>query len=80
LCFDLDPAEGLRRARGRAVAAGGGAAEDRFEQETLAFHERVRDAYLDLARRHPERFRVIDARGDADAVAERVLACLPELP
>lgn len=81
LLFDLDPAEGLRRARGRAVAAASsGAAEDRFEQETLAFHERVRDAYLDLARRHPVRFRVIDARGDVDAVAARVLASLPEFP
>ena len=79
LLFDLDPAEGIARARRRASTAPPAATEDRFEQETLAFHERVRAGYLDLARRHPRRFRVLDARGAVDEVAARVLAAVGDL-
>ena len=35
--------------------------ERRFEEETLAFHERVRDGYLELARREPRRIHIVDA-------------------
>jgi dTMP kinase len=41
---------------------------DRFEAESLAFHERVRAAYLELARREPARFAVIDASRSPDEV------------
>ncbi len=44
----------LARTRGRG-------SEDRFERENLAFFERVRAGYLDLARREPARFLVVDA-------------------
>ena len=74
LLFDLEPEAALGRARGREAASAGAA--DRFERETLAFHTRVRAGYLELARRHPGRFRVIDAGGDVDAVAARVLTAL----
>lgn len=47
-------------------------APDRMERETLAFHERVRAGFLDLARREPERFRVFDAGRPEDAIAEDV--------
>jgi len=63
LLFDLEPAVALARMRART-----GGAADRFEAESLAFHERVRAAYLELARAEPERFRVVDAAQDADAV------------
>ena len=64
LLLDLDPETGLRRARaatGRAGPAGweGG---DRMERETLAFHTRVREGFLTLARIEPQRIQVIDAR------------------
>jgi dTMP kinase len=52
LLFDLPVEEGLRRAR----RGGGG---DRLEREALAFHERVRGGFLELARREPARFRII---------------------
>ena len=54
LLLDVPVAIGLARAAKRG-------APDRFETEDLTFHERVRAAYLELARADPERFRVIDA-------------------
>jgi dTMP kinase len=69
LLFDLDPSVGLSRAHARAGS------ELRFEDMGLAFQEKARTGFLALAARHP-RFRVIDADGDADAVAARVLSAL----
>jgi dTMP kinase len=63
LLYDLDPAEGLARARRRDAAAPG-----RFEAEELSLHERVRAAFLVIARREPERVAVVPASQDADAV------------
>lgn len=46
---------------GLARAAGRGQGADRFEREQAAFFVKVRQAYLDLANRHPERYCLIDA-------------------
>jgi dTMP kinase len=70
--LDLDPAAGLARLAGRAGAGGGAAGPgglDRFEREALAFHRRVRDGYLALARAEPDRFLVVDAAQDPAAIA-----------
>ena len=45
---------------------------DRFEQEDRAFFERVRQAYLALARSDPSRIRVVDASGSMDDIKEKV--------
>lgn len=47
-------------------------AYDRMEAESIAFHERVRDGYLELARRCPNRIRVVDGGRAPDAVADEV--------
>jgi dTMP kinase len=60
LLLDLPPALGLQRSRQR------GAGADRIDSETLAFFERIRAAYLDLAAAEPERFVVLPA-GDLNA-------------
>ncbi|HTF99896.1 MAG TPA: dTMP kinase [Nitrospirota bacterium] len=60
MLLDIEAAAGLARARGRNRHTGL-EAEARFENEELAFHERVREGYLRLAKDEPERFRVIDA-------------------
>ena len=70
LVLDLDVQVGLQRAMAR------GAAENRFEKFGLEFHEKLRQAFLDIARRHPERCRVIDAGGSEDAVAEAILTAV----
>ncbi len=54
LLLDIPVEEGMARAGARS-------APDRFESERIAFFERVRAAYLERARRFPERYRVIDA-------------------
>ena len=75
LVFDLDPEAGVDRARSRNAEDESG---DRLDNEPADFHRRVREGFLRLAELHPERVRVIDASGDADAVFERVVAALPE--
>ena len=64
LLYDVEPALGLERARHRDQGAG------RFESAEMAFHERVRGAYLAIARREPSRVVVIPA----DRAAEEVFA------
>ncbi len=66
LILDMPVEAGLARAAGRA----GG--EGRFEAKGQAFHERLRAAFLDIARREPERCAVLSAEGDLDAVAARI--------
>lgn len=59
------------RARSRNAASG---VTDRFEREQRDFFERVRQEYLGRARLQPERIAVIEATGDADAVAAAIKA------
>ena len=72
LLFDLEAEIALDRARRREHTKI--ADETRFEQEDLAFHQRVRSGYLDLAKQAPDRLVVIDARGTPDEVHSRALA------
>jgi dTMP kinase len=60
LYFDLPTAVAASRRGGRSQS-GGPVDGDRFEQEDQAFFDRVRNAYLDRARKFPQRIRVIDA-------------------
>jgi len=52
---------------------------DRFEREDRAFYERVRSAYLELARTEPQRIRVIDASRSAGEVREQITGALAGL-
>lgn len=66
LLFDLDVETGLRRTRKRGDDLSGTAQLDRLDREPLEFHERVREAYLEIAAREPQRFRVIPAAGSVE--------------
>ena len=72
ILLDLDPETGLSRAVARNVSEGKTNAEGRFEAESLAFHSRVRQGFLDQAARCPERICVVDARGTPEEIALRV--------
>ena len=77
--LDLDPETGLSRTF-RDVADGSRKTDEtRFEREALAFHETIRKGYLDLARKNPARFRVIDASQDKTAVMKEIVSHLNAL-
>ncbi len=69
LILDLPAADGL----GRADTRGG---ENRYERMDLAFHERLRQGFLEIARGEPERCVVIDASRPIDTVAEAIAAAV----
>jgi dTMP kinase len=52
---------------------------DKFETEADGFFQRVRAAYLDRAREHPERFRVIDSTRPVDDVRRQIDIGLADL-
>lgn len=62
LLFDLSVAESAVRTRKRFEAKHG----DRLDSEDAAFHERVRNGYLEIAKTNPDRVRLIDARGSVN--------------
>jgi dTMP kinase len=69
LLLDLPVMTGLERAHARRRAAGDGDV-DRFESETVAFFDRVRARYLEIATADPGRVRVLDATKSAAALAQ----------
>jgi dTMP kinase len=72
LLLDIDPAIGLARATG---------SPDRIEQESLTFHQAVRQGFLDLAAAEPDRYLVVSAALTADQVHTALVArVLPLLP
>ena len=65
LLLDLPVETGLARAAKRS-------APDRFERQRLAFFQRVREAYLQIAHQQPERVKIIDASLELDRVQEQI--------
>lgn len=68
IILDVAPETGLARATKRR----GDAPIDRFEGEAFDFHKKLREAYLELAEREPQRCAVINAEADPATVAEFV--------
>ena len=75
LILDLTVEKGLARA---AARLGEGEKKDRFEREGAAFHETLRQAFLDIARAEPGRCAVIDADKPPQEVAQAIWACVRE--
>lgn len=72
ILLDLPAEIGLARAWKQIESGARAGLETRFEEETLAFHEKVRSGYLELARLEPERFRVVDASKDENQVRAEI--------
>src|SRR5436190_477709 len=68
IILDLPPEDGLARAGARRGDAGA----DRYESETLEFHQKLRDAYRQLSAEEPERCILIDATAPRDTVAKAI--------
>jgi dTMP kinase len=72
LLFDLPVEIGLQRATDRNNRLKEPSSIDRFERENIDFHQRIRDGYLNILRNDPQRFRLIDANQDVNAIQEEV--------
>jgi len=70
LILDLDVSVGLGRANARN--SGTASREDRFERMDIAFHERLRQGFHDIARKAPERCVIVDADHTPEAVGAAV--------
>lgn len=70
--LDLAVEEGLRRNRDAQK-------KDRFELETVEFHNRVRKGYLQIAEEEPNRIKVINASGSAEGVNKKIVEILETL-
>ncbi|MBF0486545.1 MAG: dTMP kinase [Nitrospirae bacterium] len=69
--LDLPPSIGLGRNKDANKT-------DRFEIEPLAFHEKVRAGFLELANSDPARFKVINAAADTAVVTKEIVAAIEE--
>jgi len=81
LLLDLPPVMGLTRTKERrSVTQKSDRPErhDRFEEEDLSFHERVRNGFLELARAEPERVVIIDASLSPLVVHEHIRGIIDE--
>lgn len=70
LLLDLDPGVGVRRIAGRPL--------DAFERMDVAFHQRVREGYLEIARADKRRVLVFDAERDPDLVHADIARAVDE--
>lgn len=73
LIFDLDPVLGLKRAQIR------GEGGDRYERMGIVFHQKIREAFLDIAQRNKNRCHVIDANQSIEDVRGQVEKVLVQL-
>ncbi len=74
LLFDLSPAIGLQRTFDALEKGLRSQKESRFEQEELQFHEQVRQGYLKLAQKEPDRFLTVDAARSRQRVYQQIIS------
>ena len=70
--IDIDVNIGLKRTKKRSI-------NDRFEQEEVAFFEKIRKCYLDRAKNEPKRFRVINSELSLDNVKKEITTILTDI-
>lgn len=68
LLFDIEPELGLQR-----IASNASREVNRLDLEKLEFHKEVRNTFLSLAERYPDRFVIIDASLSKEEVAQNAL-------
>jgi dTMP kinase len=70
--LDCDPEKALRRTSSRAHQ------EDRFEKKGLAFHQKIRQGFLDIAHRNPDRCIVIKTEQTLEQVTKKIKAAITQ--
>ena len=78
LLLDCPVEAGLARSRSRNRDAGREKEDGRFEDKALAFHEKVRRGYLEIAKKEPPRFKIMHAEQPADSLHEEICAAMTE--
>lgn len=73
LLLDLDPELGLQRARFRDEGCA-----DRMGSQKLEFYRAVRQAFLELAKKHGERFVLVDSSGEKEETFAQILSAVKE--
>ncbi len=68
ILLDLPAEIGLKRAQSRNTQKNLTVSEGRFESESLEFHQKIRQGYLDWAARNKYRFLIVDATGNIDTI------------
>lgn len=72
LYLDIDPKIGLARAKNKDV-------HDRIESETIAFHQKIREAYHQLAKKFPTRLQIIDANRSPKEVLDEAFDIVQDI-
>ena|SRR3989338_1333587 len=76
ILLDMDVKTGLARARGRNINVNvlqSNLSESRFEEETLDFHEKVREGFLKIASEEPDRVKVVDATKGIEKIQKEII-------
>ncbi len=76
ILLDIAPVIGLSRVQNQLKFGQRSESESRFEHEKLEFHEKIRQGFLMLARKEPNRFRIVDAEQQQDKVTQNILQIL----
>ena len=71
LLFDLDVSIGMQRTKKRSGT-------DRFEGEEINFFEKIRNTYLERAKKEPQRFRIINSALSLENVKEQIVTILKD--
>ena len=71
LLFDIKPEIGLQR-----IASNANREVNRLDLEKIEFHNKVRDTFLELAKRYPDRYVIIDASLSREEVAKATLEAI----
>ncbi len=71
ILIDCPVETGLKRAW-RRIKNSEGSPEDRFERETVRFHEQVRRGYLELAQKEPERIKLVDGTREISVIHREI--------
>ncbi len=77
IILDMPVSKGLARAAGRNNVSGA-VREDRYEKMNMAFHARLRDAFLDIAHREPKRCLVVNAEDNIDEISAIIWSAVDE--